>query len=147
MATYMKRAGSLDGSPAILHDWPVNASQTVVAGSIVVLNTSKLDVAADAASAGTVAGVAQDALTTGTSVDADDTVRVDVNPNSIYWMYYTGSSKTSLTDEDIGKKFDLDDAYTIDLDDTTGGFCMYVGGDDTVNDMCKVQILGMVQNV
>lgn len=140
----LKRAGSLNGTPSIIQKWCVNASQTVLEGSIVVVNSGKLDVGAAAASAGTVAGVALDALTTGTAVDEEDTIRVDVNPASTYWIDYTGGT---LDDADIGTKFDLDDAQTVDLTDTTGGFCMYVGGDDMIEDRAKFQILGYVQNV
>lgn len=147
MAIYMRRAGSIDATPAIPTPWCVNASQTVLAGSIVVVSSGKLTVGAAAASAGTVAGVALEAITTGTSVDADDSIDVDINPSSIYWMAVTGSSKTSLTDADIGTLFDLSNAYTVNLDDTTGGYCQYVGGYNSSTGRAKFLIKGSYQNV
>ena len=147
---YMIYAGSINGTPPVLKPWCLNASQTVVAGSIVVINGNKLDVAGDAASAGTIAGVAQTAHTSGTSVDATDYVMVDVNPHSLYRMPFIGSSKTSLTLEDVGKKFDLGaNAYTADLDDTTGGFLLYRGdgSEDASISQGIFQVLGNVGNV
>jgi hypothetical protein len=46
---------------------------------------------------------------------------------------YTGSSKTSLTDADITKVFDISDAQTIDLDDTTGGTALCVDYDNDLD--------------
>lgn len=139
--------GSLDGSSPIYKQVPVNASQTIYKGSIVVKSSGKASVAADAASAGTVWGVAAEDITTGASVDADDVVMIDVNPNSIYEMpHNTTGTKTSLTNEDIGKVFDLlGNAYTADLDDTTGGFLECVGYTDR-NTMIA-QIKNRVQTV
>ena len=144
---YMKRVGSINHTPPTPIEWCVNASQTVDAGSIVVVNSGKLDVAADAATAGTVAGVALDALTTSSSVDEDDYVRVDINPCSVWNMAVTGSSKTSLDREDVGKRFDLSNAYTVDLDDTTGGFLQYIGGYDSKTGRANFLLVGSYQNV
>jgi len=145
----MKRVSSIDGSGPIIISWPVNASQTIVAGSVVVINTSKLDVGAAAASAGTIAGVATQALTTGTSVDTDDVVDVDINPNSIWSMTVDATgSKKSLDAEDIGKTFDLvTNAYTADLDDTTDGFLQYIGGYNSTNGTANFLVKGSLQNV
>jgi hypothetical protein len=146
----MNRIGSIDGSGPILKKWCLNASQAVVAGSIVVVNGNKLDVGTAAASAGTIAGVATSAHTSGGSVDATDYVWVDINPGSIYAMPYTGSSKTSLTLEDVGKKFDIvTNAYTVDLDDITGGFCLYIGDgtEDEDENVGHFVVLGSIFNV
>lgn len=122
--------GSLDGSAPIYKVVPVNASQTILKGSIIVKSTGKASVAASAAAAGTVWGVANYDKTTGTTVTATDTVFADLNPNSIYSFPYVGTTKTSLTNSDIGTKFDVTNAYTVNLDDTTDGFLECVGFDN-----------------
>jgi hypothetical protein len=43
---------------------------------------------------------------------------------------YTGSSKTSLTDADLQKVFDISSDVLVNLDDTTGGCCRCVGYDN-----------------
>ena len=128
-------AGSIDGSVPVIRNWPVNVSQTIVKDSLLVVSSGKATVAAAAAAAGTVLGVAKTALTSGTAVDADDIVEVDVNPNSLYRMGFYGTSKTTVTREDVGTLFDLSasDAYNVNLDDTTGGYFEYYGdGDGTI---------------
>lgn len=44
---------------------------------------------------------------------------------------YTGVSKTSVTDADLLKTFDLSTEAIVDLDDTTGGPCLCVGYNNT----------------
>lgn len=39
----------------------------------------------------------------------------------------TTATKTTVAITDIGKKFDLSDAHTVDLDDTTGGYFVCTG--------------------
>lgn len=148
----MKYVGSKNGTAPGRRKWCVNQNQTIVAGSIVVVNTILLDVASAQASAGTVAGVAITAITTSGSVDADDFIYVDDNPMSIYEMTYTTGSKTSLVLTDVGTKFDITgNAYTIDLDDTTSGYCLYVGdateAADTGRPVGHFQILGNIANI
>lgn len=124
--------GSTNGSAPILKVMPVNASQAIKAGSVVVLSGGKLSVAAAAAAAGTVVGVAyQDYTSGGTVTDADE-IKVDVNPASIYEFPYSGTTKTSLTESDKGTVFDLGaNAYTVNLDDTTGGYFLCQGYNNT----------------
>jgi hypothetical protein len=139
--------GSNDGSSPIYRYVPVNASQTILKGSIVVKATGKASVAADAAAAGTVWGIAAEDKTTTGSVTAADVVLIDVNPNSIYEMpHNTTGTKTTLTNEDIGKTFDLVNAYTADLDDTTGGFVECTGF-SSERSTIFAQIKGRVQDV
>jgi hypothetical protein len=116
--------GSLDGSAPIYKEVPVNASQTIVHGSIVVKATNKASVAAAAAAAGTVWGVAVGNITTGASVTAADVVKIDVNPMSVYsLMLNTTGTKTTVTKSDVGTLYDLGaNAWTANLDDTTGGY-------------------------
>ena len=138
---------SLNGSNEYVGEYPVNASQTIAVGDVVVLATGKVSVAAAAAAAGTVLGVARTAITTGGTVDADDTILVETNPEMIYSMPYEGSTKTSLTKEDIGTSFDLgSDAQTVNLDDTTDGYFLCLGFDND-EDRIKALIQNRVQNV
>lgn len=123
--------------------YAVNVSQAIVAGSLVVMNTGKLDVAAAAATAGTVVGVAmEDKTTLSGAVTATDVVYVDDNPGSIYTMPYDGTgTKKTVTNADLGTRFDLvTNAYTVDLDDTTDGFLKCVGYDNDAGTM-DVQIM------
>lgn len=141
--------GSLDGSSPIYKEVPVNASQTIVKGSIVVKATGKASVAAAGATAGTVWGVAAQDVTTGASVDADDVIKIDVNPMSIYEMpHNTTGTKTSVTKADIGSVFDLSatDNYTVNLDDTTGGF-LEVTGINEGRSVVDILIKNRVQTV
>lgn len=139
--------GSNDASSPIYRYVPVNANQTIVKGSIVVKSTGKASVAADAAAAGTVWGIAAEDVTTGGSVTAADVVLIDVNPGSIYEMpHNTTGTKTTLSNSDIGTAFDLINAYTADLDDTTGGFVECVGFSNERNTIFA-QIKGRVQDV
>lgn len=46
---------------------------------------------------------------------------------------YTGVSKTSLTDADISKVYDISTSAIIDLDDTSGGFAFCVGYDNDLD--------------
>ncbi len=128
MAQRMVYSGSLDGSGPILKDVPVNINQTIVKGSLVVKTTGKASVIGDAPSAGTVWGVAYQAITTGGTVTAADVIKIDVNPMSVYEMpHNTTGSKTTLTASDIGSVFDCLNAYSADLDDTTGGVLELMG--------------------
>lgn len=56
-----------------------------------------------------------------------------IAPVKIVSAKYTGSSKTSLTDADISKTFDLADSQTVNLDDTSGGPCLCVGYDNDLD--------------
>lgn len=140
--------GSNDGSSPIYRKVPVNANQAIVKGSIVVKATNKASVAAAAASAGTVWGVAAESKTTGGTVTAEDVILIDVNPNSIYEMpHNTTGTKTSLTDSDIGTVFDLgSNAFTANLDDTTGGF-LECTGYSAERKTIFAQVKGRVQDV
>lgn len=130
MARRMVYKGSLDGSSPIYKQVPVNASQTILKGSIIVKATNKASVAAAAATAGTVWGVSNVDKSTGTTVTAADVILADLNPNSIYTIPYVGTTKTSVTAADVGTLFDITNAYTVDLDDTTGGFLECIGFDN-----------------
>ncbi|MEC0265140.1 hypothetical protein [Paenibacillus anseongense] len=132
MARYGVYKGSVDGSAPVHKLMPVAANQTLKNGFVVVNSTNRAAAAGQAAADGTVYGVTVNSITTTGTVGASDTVFVDVNPNSIYEFPYVGSTKTSLTDSDLGTTFDLGaNAYTVNLDDTTGGYFRCVGYSNT----------------
>jgi hypothetical protein len=117
----IKYKGSLDGSGAVYREFPVNDDMTILENSLVVLASNKVSVAADAAAAGTVLGVAVTPLVT-TTATAADVVKVDINPNSIYEMTHVGTATPA-----IGEKYDFYSAVAFDSDDTTGGYIQVVG--------------------
>lgn len=141
MATQrLKFKSSLNGTGAIYRPFEVNTSQTIVEGDIVVLSSNKVSIAADAAAAGTVLGVAASSITTGGSVDSSDTIMVDVNPASIYRAGYTGSATPA-----VGNKYDMGAAaYQFDSDDTTGGWIQVVGNVDSTNKYADVILTNRV---
>lgn len=146
MARRMVYRGSNDGSSPILRQVPVNASQVILKGSIVVESTGKASVAASGAAEGTVIGVAAQDYTTSSSVTDKDVILVDVSPNAIYEVPTKGTTKTKVAQSDIGKVFDVSNAYTADLDKTTDGFLKVVGV-STERNTIFAQIQHRVQTV
>jgi hypothetical protein len=139
MAKTVVYAGSLDGSSPIYKEFPVNDSQTIKIGDIVVLSSGKASIAADAAAAGTVLGVSNTAIVT-TTAAATDVIRVDVNPNSIYNMAYIGTGTVA-----IGTKYDMGAAaYQFDSDDTTGGYIQVISKIDTTLKRANVLLTNRV---
>lgn len=123
-----KVKGSLNGTQQVLLPFPVNINQTLKLGDILILDTGKASIAADAASAGTVLGPANSEITTGAQVTAADIVYIDINPATILRMTYIGSGTPV-----IGTKYDMGAAaYEFDADDSTGGYIQVVGNIDTV---------------
>lgn len=118
--------GSLNGTGQILREFPVNNTQTIYKGDIVILATNKASIGADAAAAGTVLGVSDTEIVT-TTATAADVIKVDVNPASIFRMSYIGSATPA-----IGAKYDMGAAaYQFDADDTADGYIQVVGNVDT----------------
>lgn len=140
MATMRLRyKGSLNGTGPILREFPVNNSQTIKVGDIVVLSSGKASIAADAPAAGTVLGVSNTDITT-TTATPNDVILVDINPASIYRAGYIGSATPA-----IGNKYDLGAAaYQFDVDDTTGGWIQVVGNIDTVEKEADVILTNRV---
>ena len=52
---------------------------------------------------------------------------VDIAGARIITSEYTGTSKTSVADTDLGTVFDLTDENTVNLDDVGSGICICVG--------------------
>lgn len=130
MAFRYKRVFGRPDSTAYLHPWPVATNQTITEGMALILSSG---LAAKATAGSTaILGVAAHDKTTGASVTSADTVLVYLDPNAEFEVGYTGSTKTSLSDADLGTAFDINtDAISINLDDTTGGMCVVVGYDNT----------------
>lgn len=122
--------GSNNGTQPIYRDVPVNANQTIQKGSIVIKASNKASVATAGPSGNIIWGVAAEDKTTGGTVTAADTVKIDVNPDSVYEIpFQTGGTKTSFTASDIGTLYDLSASnnYTLNPDDTTGAFLEVTG--------------------
>lgn len=94
-------------------------------GAMMVISAGKAVKAAAAHTAATVLGIAKN------TVAADGIVEIEMADDRLVTAAYTGSSKTSLADTDIGTVFDLSDSVTVNLDDTTGGMCICQGYDNT----------------
>lgn len=124
MARRLVFKGSLNGTSPIYRYFPVNDSQTIYAGDIVILSNGKASIGADAATA--VLGVSNTDIVT-TTAAATDIIAVDINPASIYEISYTGTGTPA-----IGTKYDMGTAaYEFDVADTTGGYIQVVGNVDT----------------
>jgi len=135
MAVRAKAKGSLDG----LIEFPVNDTQTIYAGDIVVLSSNKASICADGAAAGTVLGISGTDIVT-TTATSTDVIKVDLDPKRIYRMSYTGSATPT-----IGTKYDMGTAaYQFDSDDTDGGFIQVVGNIDTTNKFADVILCNRV---
>jgi hypothetical protein len=98
----------------------------VLKGDLCVLSSNTFVKITDAPSQYTVVGIALE------TADAAEVALFELISNTpiVTAKYYTGGSKTSLTDADISKVFDIYDAQTIDLDDTTGGTALCVDYDN-----------------
>ena len=124
MARRLVFKGSLNGTSPIYRYFPVNDSQTIYAGDIVILSNGKVSIGADAATA--VLGVSNTDIVT-TTAAATDIIAVDINPASIYEISYTGTGTPA-----IGTKYDMGTAaYEFDVADTSGGYIQVVGNVDT----------------
>lgn len=120
----------------------VNDSQTIEAGDILQITGGKVSVAGDAQAAGTVAGVAMEAITTVTAGD-DDKIAVDVNPFTVYKADFTGSGTPA-----IGTSYDLsDDPGIFDADDSTEGYIRVIGNVDTTADTADVLVCNRMTNI
>lgn len=118
--TYIK---SLDNTQPMLASIPVAASQTIVAGDLLVMASGKISKAGAAATG--VFGVAQGAITTGGSPTAADVIPVlIINEKSVLEIGYTG---TALVQAGLfNTAYDITAAQVLDTADTTGGFLLAV---------------------
>jgi hypothetical protein len=105
----------------------IAGSGGVSAGELVTISSATVITASGGESANTIVGIALE------DADAADLVPVAVpEDGAIIQAEYTGISKTTLADTDIGTVFDVSDGETVDLDDTTGGLAVCVGYNNDV---------------
>lgn len=104
------------------------------AGSLSVMSSNTAVKAAAAPTDGTIFGIATKAYSAG-----EVGIFYSITDETIIGAKYTGSTKTSLTDADLGKVFDLSDDETVNLDDTTGG-CSVCEGYDNDKDVIYFKI-------
>lgn len=97
-------------------------------GDVAVESSNKAVKGADGVSAATVLGLFLE------DVSENEIAKIAVpEKGALIRAPYTGSGKTSVSDSDIGKAFDLDDETSIDLDDTSGSggaLCIVQGYDN-----------------
>jgi len=111
--------------------WRVAASQTINEGDLVEIDATTRYLKSAVAASTTLAGIAQQSITTGATVTADDKITILPITDVVIRVDYAGTTKTSLADTDLATtKFDLSNPTTIDLDATTG-MCTVVGYDNT----------------
>jgi len=118
-----------DGQPSVvIGSMPVGTGG-VTKGDLVVVSANTVVKAAAAPTAATVLGIALK------TVAATGYVDVELVADRIITAKYVTGSKTSVVDADKTKVFDLTDAQSINLDDTTGGCCFCVGYDNVAKTM------------
>lgn len=112
--------------------WRVKASTTINEGDLVAIDaTTKYLIPAVAAST-SLAGIAQQSIVTGATVTVDDNITILPLTDAVIRIEYAGTTKTTLADTDlVTVLFDLTDANTMNLDDTTGGMCSVVDYNNT----------------
>lgn len=129
MARYIRHTQGYN--QPIAKRWRVKASTTINEGDLVAIDATTRYLVPAAAASTAIAGIAQQSIVTGSSVTPDDAIDVLPVTDCVIRIAYTGSGKTSLADSDlVSTLFDLSDASTIDLDDTTDGMCSVVGYDN-----------------
>lgn len=113
-------------------EWRVKASVTINEGDLVELDGTTRYLQPAVAASTNLVGIAQQTITTGASVTPDDKISVLPLTDVVIRIEYAGTTKTSLADTDlVTTLFDLTDASTMNLDDTTGGMCSVVAYDNT----------------
>jgi hypothetical protein len=113
----------------------VAASQTINIGDLLQINsTSKLLEAAVAAST-TIAGIAEQAITTTASPALTDVCSITLVRGEVVKVAVSqaGTKKTFLTTDKYLTAYDLLDKVSIAPDDTTGGMCYVQDYDNTLN--------------
>lgn len=134
MPSIVRSARNADNVPIIYH-LAIDVSQTINVGDLIQIDaTSRKGEVAIAAST-TIVGIAQEAITTGGTVTADDTIPVALVRGMVVRMpYATGGTKTSFADTDkYTTAYDLSNKTTLNPDDTTGGMCYIQAYDNTAD--------------
>lgn len=126
----------------------IGDSQTINIGDLIQIDaTSRKGVAAVAAST-TIAGIAQEAITTSTATAADvipialvrgQVVRLDVSQ--------AGTKKTFADTDKYTTAYDLSNKTTVNPDDTTGGMCYVQGYDNTAHNVDVIFAAASLANI
>lgn len=113
----------------------MDVSQTIAVGDLVQIDaTSRLGEVAVAAST-TIAGIAQEAITTGAAVTDADTIPIALVRGQVVRMAVSqaGTKKTFAEADKYTTAYDLLNKTTIAPDDTTGGMCYVQDFNNTLN--------------
>jgi len=131
MARYIRTISGYN--EPIAKEWRVAASKTINEGDIVEIDETSRYLQPASAGSETIVGVALESITTGAQVTPEDKIKFIPATGCVFRVKFTGTVKTTLADTDLGAtKFDLSDAQTINLDDTTVGMCRVVGYNNTL---------------
>lgn len=107
---------------------PVAASQDIKKGDALEVDTGLINLGAPADDAFIgIAAQNADELAANTNIEI-----IACDEETAFWVDYVGSTKTSLTNADLGTAFDLSaaDPGAINLDDVTGGAWVCMGFDN-----------------
>jgi hypothetical protein len=129
----VRSAKNADNVPIIVHV-AIGDSQTINVGDLIQIDaTSRKGVVAVAAST-TIAGIAQQALTTTTATSAD-VIPVAIVRNEVVRsaVSQAGTKRTFADTDKYTTAYDLLNKTTIAPDDTTGGMCYVQDYDNTKN--------------
>lgn len=130
---FLKRLGGDCIAPVL--ELPVKANEAHVSGKAVNLETGLCTVGTTGDTA--IVGVANETLTA--TVDGEKLEVVLALGDVVFEVDYVGTTKTSLTNADIGTAFNMvATGDKIDLDNTTGGMWVVVGFD---NDAKKAHVV------
>ncbi len=114
-------------------NWRVKASTTINEGDLVALDATTRYLIPAVAASTAIVGIAQQSITTGATVTEKDKIPVIPVTDVVVRINFAGTTKTTLADTDlVTTLFDLTDAKTINLDDTTGGMCSVIDYNNTL---------------
>lgn len=129
----VRSAKNADNVPIIVHV-AIGDSQTINVGDLIQIDaTSRKGVVAVAAST-TIAGIAQQAITT-TTATAADVIPIALVRREVVRMAVSqaGTKKTFADTDKYTTAYDLLNKTTINPDDTTGGMCYVQDFNNTAN--------------
>lgn len=129
----VRSSRNADNVPVIVHV-AIDDSQTIAVGDLIQIDgTSRKGVVAVAAST-TIAGIAQEAITT-TTATAADVIPVALVRGQVVRMAVdqTGTKKTFADTDKYTTAYDLKNKTSVNPDDTTGGMLYVQAYDNTAN--------------
>lgn len=123
-------AYTLDGDAPSAKDFTLDTTNTPAIGDCVTLVSGKLQKATSTTTAvlGAMVGANFVGITsgTGTTGQLPPTIgKVVADVEAVYRVDYVGTTKTSLSQADIGSSFNLSDAEHLNLDGTSGSYALF----------------------